>query len=70
MLNSDLFFIAGEENVGYQVLKTAIGIVKNLAPLSLANEMNLSSTGAEGLLEMTECLKDISLSSNGACIES
>lgn len=56
--------------MGYQVLNTAIGIVKNLAPLSLANEMNLSPTGIEGLVEMTECLKEISLSTNGACKES
>lgn len=60
----------GEGNIGFQVLNTAIGIVKNLAPLSLANEMQLSSTGVEGLVEMSEYLKEISLSANGACTES
>lgn len=58
------------ENVSFQVLNTAIGIVKGLAPLSLANEMNLSCTGIEGLSDMSEYLKEICLSNDGACVPS
>ncbi|XP_065224595.1 probable E3 ubiquitin-protein ligase HERC1 isoform X2 [Planococcus citri] len=58
-----------DENVAFQVLNTAIGIVKGLAPLSLANEMHLSSTGLEGLLEMSQRLKEICLSTEGACVQ-
>lgn len=47
------------------MLSTAIGIVKGLQPLSLANEMHLSSTGLDGLLEMTAYLKEISLTPHG-----
>lgn len=38
--------------------------------MSLANEMHLSSTGLEGLLEMSERLKEICLSNEGACVQS
>lgn len=66
---STLNFFLAESSIGFQVLSTAIGIVKGLPPLSLADEMHLSSTGMEGLIEMTEYLKEISMTTTGACVQ-
>ncbi len=60
---------AGETNVGIQVLETAINVVKGLSPLSFANEQQLSPTGIDGLTEMTDYLREICVSSNGACTQ-
>lgn len=66
---SSLIFFIGDKNVGLHMLATATNIVKNLAPLSLACETQLSSTGLEGLVDATEYLKEISVSTSEVCTE-
>ncbi|XP_075226553.1 putative E3 ubiquitin-protein ligase HERC1 isoform X4 [Lycorma delicatula] len=56
----------GAPNLCTQVLKTALGVVRSLPPLSLANESQISGLGAESLMEVSNFLKQVVTPGSGA----
>lgn len=50
---------SGAPNLCTQVLRTALGVVRSLPPLSLANESQISGLGAESLMEVSNFLKQV-----------
>ncbi|XP_068081364.1 probable E3 ubiquitin-protein ligase HERC1 [Anabrus simplex] len=58
--------LAGTVNLCNEVLATAAEVVRNLPPLSLANESQITALGSQGLQEVTKFLCQASLPTSGA----
>jgi hypothetical protein len=57
---------AGSPVLCNEVLSTALEVVRNLPPLSLSNESQITSLGAQSLQEVTQFLRHAALPSSGA----
>ncbi|KAK7862054.1 hypothetical protein R5R35_011478 [Gryllus longicercus] len=58
--------LTGSINLCNEVLTTAAEVVRNLPPLALANESQITPLGAQGLREVTKFLRQAALPSSGA----
>ncbi|XP_049838129.1 LOW QUALITY PROTEIN: probable E3 ubiquitin-protein ligase HERC1 [Schistocerca gregaria] len=57
---------AGAPNLCNEVLTTAISVVRNLPPLSLANESHITSLGCQSLQDVVNFLRDCTLPASGS----
>lgn len=58
--------LAGSPVLCNEVLCTASEVVRNLPPLSLANESQITALGAQSLKEVTQFLRHAALPASGA----